>query len=200
MLKCKVKGCKSTNYAANHMCWKHYRRMLRHGTTDGEDQIVQGKECIAKNCKNKPRAKNYCIKHYSQVLRHSKLTPDKELPYRNPICIVSWCNNKHEALGYCLKHYSQLRKHGKIANKRKIIKCKGPKCNRDSVCKGLCHAHYIQNYKLGIISELKSTKVIKKCIVETCEREGNIGDYCTRHHQHIKRFGKIDLARERDMS
>lgn len=68
MNKCIVEDCKNTKIIAKKMCWKHYRRMLRHNTLETKS-IMGNKECIKCGTKNPPFAKRMCHKCYCQEWR-----------------------------------------------------------------------------------------------------------------------------------
>lgn len=64
---CSVPKCEGKHYGRG-MCWKHYLRMRRHGTTD---LLVRPPEqCSVQACEEKPYGNGLCNKHWQRVRRH----------------------------------------------------------------------------------------------------------------------------------
>jgi hypothetical protein len=65
-----------------------------------------------------------------------------------------------------------------------ITLCVGPECDRQSIAKNLCNAHYQQQNKglvLKPVRRTRKTRVISYCPVPGCEREVHARGLCTRH-------------------
>ena len=65
-----------------------------------------------------------------------------------------------------------------------IEMCVGPECNRQSIARKMCSAHYQQDrkgQKLSPVKRLLRTQVVAYCPVPDCEREVKSRGLCTRH-------------------
>ncbi len=69
------------------------------------------------------------------------------------------------------------------------MKCRGPECERDAFCKGLCNSHYAQERKGRPLAPLRErrSEVPEKCIFAGCTRNHFAKGYCSPHWKQLRR-------------
>jgi hypothetical protein len=68
MSPCKVDGCEQPGAAARGLCWKHYARVQRNGTT--ETVRTARPPCSLPDCDKPHCALGYCTNHYRRYKKH----------------------------------------------------------------------------------------------------------------------------------
>ena len=115
---CEIEGCENTNIAAKGLCWKHYRRMLRHDNTDDPDYVNSGKTCIIEGCDESAKLEGMCRKHYSRLKRNGNPTLlTREENYKDgDTCLINGCNERPRSHRLCHNHYHSYRYHVRKGN------------------------------------------------------------------------------------
>lgn len=104
---CHVESCDRDHYA-RHMCYVHYRRFMRYGTTD---KVRKRGTCTFDVCARPHCALGLCRTHWDRLRRTGSPTPRPHIPR---VCDIDGCGKPHNARGYCTRHYSSWLRHGYV--------------------------------------------------------------------------------------
>lgn len=135
-LPCSVEECSNPSCSLG-LCFKHYRRWQRRGTTE---PLPKPTGCLVDACEGKHRSKGYCQYHYDRWLSTGSPDAPPERPteckhvgcgkpvvgwqmceghyrewremVRQERCQIEGCRNKLRARGWCELHYSRWKEHG----------------------------------------------------------------------------------------
>ena len=95
---CRVDGCEGAVRSLD-LCYKHYMRQYRKGTTEGADQTTYDTEmCAVGTCTRRRVKSAYCRAHYTRLYRHGDV--QEHIPLRE-VGTVTWSLNKK---GYVRRH------------------------------------------------------------------------------------------------
>ena len=100
---CTVESCDKESERKG-MCWMHYQRRWRHGSTDERPRVNKPRtqfKCM--ECEEPAKSKNLCAKHYARWLRNGA---------DRPTCFVGGCGQPRYSKGFCMTHYQRMRKTG----------------------------------------------------------------------------------------
>lgn len=140
---CSVEGCELVSIARG-LCWTHYSRLRKKGTTDSPTFPNKGKVCAAEGCDLAARAWGFCNMHYLRLKHHGDVTYTR--PDRPPvICTVPNCGRFSFAKGLCQGHWSREYRHLDIAPdvpiRFRTSKYAGQVCGVDG-CQGHIYARH----------------------------------------------------------
>ncbi len=109
---CTIDGCENEAKAARGLCWKHYRRELRHGNTDDPDYVNSGKICSVEGCEKEAHGKRLCQVHLQRFNKYGDVHHVENLRGQmDPICRIDGCNEETVAHHLCNKHHLNFRYH-----------------------------------------------------------------------------------------
>jgi len=105
MRLCSVEGCGKKHHGLG-FCEKHYRRVLRYGSTQLPIKVKEPKICEVEGC-NKPHvAKGYCSTHYKQhqkgILSKRNQRTSNEIVVEGDIAKIALYNRYCEIIAYAL--------------------------------------------------------------------------------------------------
>lgn len=117
MPECKINGCENTNIAAYGMCWKHYARERRRGTTD-DPEYINDKPCSVAGCSETARSQGMCHRHFMRYDRYGDPSVlFKRSKYHPPLpCVMKGCEEPQKSRDLCHKHYYNFLYHKKKGN------------------------------------------------------------------------------------
>ncbi|GAB6427751.1 hypothetical protein bcgnr5372_37970 [Bacillus luti] len=121
MRTCVINGCDEDKIAAKGMCWKHYARSRRKGSTEDPDYLNSGKTCSFIDCDGKAIAGGICRKHQYRLNEHGD--PHKLVrtqTKKGDTCIVPRCGETVKSSVFCHNHYNNYRYHLRRENIKDI--------------------------------------------------------------------------------
>lgn len=78
------------------------------------------------------------------------------------------------------------------------MKCSVDSCEKESLKKGLCNAHYLRMRRHGSPTGGSTSRISRegrKCLVEGCNRKLLTQSHCGIHHKRLKQTGSFELGR-----
>lgn len=187
-LICKVPGCSKHNKSSG-FCEKHWRRLIRNGTTllqDGTevyDRQRPRKACRVAGCSRKAVGHELCELHYRRF-RRSGSTDDPVRPAPR-LCSVNGCGRPYDSLGFCTLHYHRNR-NGTPLSGRPHLSCSVIGCDGPHAGLGFCKKHY-QRFKRHGTPD--GRKAVRHCGVLGCSRPYFSTGYCTHHYYMLRTHG-----------
>ncbi len=126
--------------------------------------------CAVDGCDRPLYGHGKCNMHWLRFRRHG--TTDKPVRVsRAKTCAADGCEKPVNARGLCLLHYQRARVAGdelgpdRSGNMLKVVPCAVAKCDRHAFRLGLCHAHYVRDYrraKNGSVPRVADNAAIRK--------------------------------------
>ena len=195
---CIVEGC-DREHSARQLCDKHYKRFMKHGTTDLL-KIKVSKICTVHDCGMPYFSMGYCKKHYYHKRDHGVV------PYERGarrLCGVDGCNNVHYGRNLCIFHYNKWRysKPKSLAKYVSAYKVRDrpagkPKCAingcyheaRSNKKDAVCTSHYNRKLRTGEYGGiiLNPYGRNRTCDVLGCGRAHHAKGYCSFHYSRYR--------------
>lgn len=105
MTECTIPIC-SKPTVAKGLCMKHYRRQLRHGTT--ELHLQKDQPCSVEGCHHKLVSADYCANHFRRLKLYGNPLYEAYGKAKGQTCQLELCSNPVRSKGLCATHYTGL--------------------------------------------------------------------------------------------